>query len=284
METKQVQASGAIVYWTCGPTDASKLHARFTGLGLGNCSKKERPKPSALEQALKEYAEERMNSQMRRDGHDKILQRRKQPSKNGFELVDVERGDERNSYSTDFGCKVDNFGNLTFSDGFPDEDRVSQLFQYHQQYLTGAMVGSCLVKVMRTLLGVCMRQNGGLYWLPESSLGMWDLVANAVEECSDNSANKVTRIRTVFDSQAASAVKDAIVEEVVSESQRIADEVAKGEGGQKALERKIKLLTDLENKATHYERILGEALTNVKSVVQQVQHDATIALMQAAPA
>ena len=279
MIQSQVSAAGAVVYWSAGPTQRELIAERMRQLGLEGFIPPQRTSSAALKDALKAYAASRSE---KRKGRDKLVQAHKQQSKHGFELVDVERNEDRNYYTHDFSVRVDEFGSVNVLNGYADRSELQKLFDEHQSILTGSSVGQALVRLMAHLNGVSLRQSGGIYWLPEDSVDRWLAVARAVEEAGEGETNKVYLLRTAMDENTVRAVRDAVCGEVLGSAKPLAEEIASGTLGEGALETRKTAAMELHKRIGVYEEILGEALKSLHDAVSCVERSAVLAALQTA--
>src|SRR5262245_44233254 len=103
MNLNHITPNGATTFWRCSPTDRQKLQDLFQGLGLEGFVPPVRADADALRSAMKDYVDAQAQ---RRRGKDKLVQSLKRPKKNGFQVLDVERGEEDNDYGKRFSAKV----------------------------------------------------------------------------------------------------------------------------------------------------------------------------------
>jgi len=94
--TMSIGPEGVITFWNPEPTGVQALWDALNGCGFGDCTPNPRSDRSALESAVKDTY----------GSKNRIIQPRKKPTKHGIELVDVERNEDRNYYTTNFGAKV----------------------------------------------------------------------------------------------------------------------------------------------------------------------------------
>ncbi len=272
-------ASGAVVYWSIGDTDRQALFAELDRLGLSSFQPPARTDDSALFQALKTHCDV-SNGATKRNGRVKIVQRRKK-RKNGFEVVDVERGEDRNAYTTDFGALVNDSGQIQVDWGYADAAALQGQFEHFKNVLTGAAVGQALVKIVEHYRGVALRPTGGIYWIPEEAVAGWAQVGQAIERAGvGGERNKVYLLRTLMDDQAVRAVRDAITREVSEAAKEIAEDVAGGGLGEEALQTRKKKGAELHSRIKEYEGILDDTLSQLHETVSAVEQAVALAALQ----
>ena len=132
---------------------------------------------------------------------DKIVQRR-QKRADGFEVVDVERGQTKNHYTPDFGAKV-TAGAVVVDNGWADQDNLQERFAFHKNILSGAAVGKALIAFLVDNGAIALRDGGGVYWIPREAIDGWVALAEALEACplKDN-GNRVQMLHVVMDEHA----------------------------------------------------------------------------------
>ena len=270
MNEQSISAAGAVVYWSAGPTSRELLSRSLSLLGQDAHLPAERTDASALKNAMEAYSGK----------SDVLVESHKRQSRNGFEVVEVERSEDRNYYTHSFSAKVES-GRVVVWNGWADRSRLQELFDGFKGELTGAAVGKCLVDVLAGLGGTALRPSGGVYWIPETAVAMWQEVAGAVEAAAvKETGNSVYLLRTVMDEQAVRAVRDAIVHEVTTAAAGIAEEVASGDLGEQAIENRQARLKVLHRRVGQYEEFLGEALDTLHQIVEQVEQATVLTALQ----
>lgn len=264
-------AAGAVIFWSSGPSDREYMRARLDALGLGEYTPKQRTDNSALRAALKEHASERKNL---RKGRDKLVQPHKEQNKNGFDVVDVELGEDKNDYVVDFTAKVEN-GQVSVGRGYADTYSLQLAFNRLKNEISSQSVSETLVKIMAHLGGVRLREAGGVYWIPQHALELWDQVSAIVEEAGKN---RIERLRTIIDDKTVRAVQTAIVEEITAATAQINEDLASGIG-EDAIDRRKLAAERLYNRVEEYEAILGVAMDALKAAVKATQQALTLAAL-----
>jgi hypothetical protein len=127
----------------------------------------------------------------------KTIVSRKQPKRNGVELVNIERSTQRNGYITNFGARV--LGSRVKADyGFADEGALTEEFLKLKARLTTTAVGQALVVVLEKMDGMTGLKPG-VYYIPEHHLKRWKELAERVEGCREG--NKITTARVAMEFQ-----------------------------------------------------------------------------------
>lgn len=278
METKEVKIDGAVVYWTPAPCGYGDLSRRLQEAGYEDLVPRETTDASALRAAMSDYAE----GQAVTKGHDRMVKPLKKPKDNGFESVQVERGEASNDYCHDFSAKVVD-GKVQLTRGYCDTYQLQELYVKYKQVLSASAVGSVISNSMTYLGGVMLKESGGIYWLRRSKL--WDLqqIANAVEQsaCWDKKP-KVYVCSTPLDTHTIRSVKDSIVNEMVNESLRLGEELMEGLGDE-AKERRREHISRLIERTKEYEVLLGESLGEVSGALERLQERFVVDVMASMP-
>jgi len=265
METHEINIGGAVVYWTAGPTQRELLERRLELCGLSKFMPKERTVTAVLKSALLEYCDSHKTKQV-----DLGVQSHKQQSSNGFEVVEIERGERKNTYAQRFSVRATEGDCLNFDGEYWDHtQQVRELFDKHKGQLTGAAIGKMLVDILASMDGLPLRPSGGVYWIPESQVSQFETVATYVEETGQaESANRVYLLKTAMDAGTVRAVKDAITAEVMSVATQIVQDVQENLVTEDAINRRVMMAGELRQRVSRYESILGEGLTALQQVAQ----------------
>lgn len=145
----------------------------------------------------------------------------------------------------------------------------------------GDAVGELFCKYLNTLNATSLRPSGGVYWLAEEKLYLWEKLAHAVEPTAHKGECSCYLLRNVMDEDAIRCVCDAITAEVRAESQKRYDEVTSGELGARALENRKCEADILAAKVAEYEQILNLSLPALHEACQRLRSAAAAAEMLA---
>jgi hypothetical protein len=254
MNAIEVSAGGAVVFWSAGPTQRELLDSRLDQIGLAKFLPLPRTDAACLKDSLKDYCR---GPGLAYGASDKEVQAHVNPELNGFEVVNVQRGNDKNHYTTDFSAKLEQ-GEVTVTQGLADLAAIQQSFGIHSGLITGQSVGAAMVQILAHLKGVSLRPRGSVYWLPGSSLDVWRQVAVAVEECCMGGSTKAYVMTTVMDSGSMRAVKDAVCREVTDASEVLRKEIIAGDLGERALEKRVERAQCLHSRIEEYQELLGD--------------------------
>ena len=266
MIEREYDISGAIVFWSLQPTPYQAVREVFTEMGYADCVPNPRTDQSALENSIRAVYGTR----------NKTIISRKQPKRNGVELVNIERSTQRNGYITNFGARV--LGSRVKADyGFADEGALTEEFLKLKARLTTTAVGQALVVVLEKMDGMTGLKPG-VYYIPEHHLKRWKELAERVEGCQEG--NKITTARVAMDEGTARTIRDTLTQEVQEKAAKLLDDVSKGTLNDTQLQSRAKEAQALVDRVTLYSSILNEGLEGLKSVAQLASGAAAAAVMQ----
>jgi hypothetical protein len=265
-----VDVGGAVVFWSLSEwTSRERLQEGLAAAGLGAFMLVPRQPAAALRDALEEIL-----------GGPRVLVRPLR-SRDGFAVVEEDRGEHGNHYHQRLGARVGEDGALSFA---PEDERagaVRAAYERQRGLLRAARVSGALVAILEALGGTRLRPGGSVYWLPPHRLDEWQGVARAVEASGEGRANAVYVLRHRMDADAVRAVRDAVVAEVQAEATRIHDEVMTGELGGRALETRRARARELCDKISLYEDLLDVGLEGLRAAVDLADQAATAAVLLA---
>ena len=268
------EVGGAVVFWTaCAFTDRDKLIQGLAPLGLDEFVPEPRPAASILRDALEETL-----------GTPRTLVR-PLARRDGFTVIKEERGPNDNCYVTELIARVRDVDppSIDFTPWDERASRVNAAFERHKGRLPAVQLSACLVKLVECLGGTRLRPTGAVYWIPGPKLDEWASIANAVESASEGKPSAVYLLRHRLDADAVRAIRDAVVAEVQSATSRIAEDIAAGELGNRALETRKQQAHDLREKVLLYEDLLNVGLADLHQAIDSAdQSAATASLLLAA--
>ena len=280
MQNTTVSTGGAFCFWTCATwSDQKKLQTLFSSLGLGAYA----PKPMAVNVVLREALEKVLGRKTENAWTDKDVLIRPMANANSFCVMEEHKGKTENEYKQTLMCKIDtNTLKISFA---PLDDRAAAVvseFNEHRGYVSGSLVGSSLVALVKKMNGTTIRQTGGLYWLPSTHAAEWKSIGDAVEACSVYGTSRVYLASMEVNAESIRVVRDAIKAEILRESERLLDEIATGELGDKAIASRKEYLEQLEAKVKEYEGIVGESLVDLRDALSKCATAIGMAAFQAA--
>jgi hypothetical protein len=276
-EKNTLQISGGLIFWTVrGDTNVDKLAEGLKRIGMGHLA----PERTAYVSTLKDALEWELGTKATR-----LVRPLK--TKDGFVVVDEERGDSKNDYANILTARVNDAGVVTFSgskigphegDSGKGIKGVLETFEEFKDQLKTSQVTSMMVKVVNTMAGVSLRPNGALYFLPEQHMGDWRKLAEVVESAGSNDCYI---IRAPMDKDTLKAVRDGITTDTMAAAKSIEAEVESGELGAKALQTRVENAKALRERIGEYEGLLKLTLDDLRKAVDVAEDAAATAVLVA---
>src|SRR5262249_4002937 len=159
-----LRLGGAVVYWTLSEfTFRYRLADGLGDAGFGDLAPVARPATAALKAALEQTL-----------GSSRVLIRPLQ-SRDGFAVVEEQRGQTENVYRQTLSARVQGegaFARLAFSLTDERSLAVQQAFDLHQGLIAAHQVSECLVSVVERLGGTRLRPSGGFSRFPQHNLDL----------------------------------------------------------------------------------------------------------------
>jgi hypothetical protein len=265
-----VSISGATTFWSLSDwTHREMVQDGLEALGLAPFAPEPRTPAAALRDALGSLytaATQLVRPLKTRDG---------------FTVVEENRGTEENNYRHVVTAKIDKDMRITLLpyDAAPAAELVRR-FNEHLGLIRAAQVSASLVAILDALGGTRLRPGGSVYWLPGHRLDEWQAVARVYETAGRGRPNNLYVMRSLMDQEAVRAVRDAITEEVRSEAERLSREIQSGELGERALEHRRAEAEHLRRKIRLYEELLSVGLDQLHHAVGQAENAAAVAALQ----
>lgn len=280
MNTKLVSASGAVCSWSCGTDfDRPRLEGNLSAIGYRNKVPNVRTNESALQHAISDV--------LNKYGAEYLVEPLK-TRKLGFDVSEINRGEQSNSYRNILMASVSEHGTVllqetgqTVFDLWQLQSLIQHEYEVHKERCTGISVGQALVAILEELSGLRLREAGGVYWIPNEGIETWEKVEQAVRASAiDPSRVKFDLMRTVADERGLLTIKGSLEDEVVRESGRLLNEIVSGDLGERALDNRLSAAKALLGKVERYESILDETLSNLRAACKQCEEAAIMANMQ----
>ena len=251
---------GTITYWTASEyTKLDSLRSGLEDLGLGQFCPEPRTPQAALRDALqetfpgKDFSVEKLEDQ-------------------GFEVVRIERGELRNSYHHLLTAKLnEDHTTILFQPLTQQAQDVVASYNKHLGQVKVSAVTGCLTAILAHLGGTRLRPGGGIYWLADDRLPLWERVGQATEGAAVGGRTTVYRIRHDLDRDSVKAVHDAIAGEVRAEAEKLGADLQSGTLGERGLKNRQLQATALRDKIREYEQILGLSLESLHRAVDDAE-------------
>ena len=268
MIENSLEIGGAVTFWTLSEhTNRDCLEQEFLALQLESFL----PEPRPLSALLKDALEEVMSGSR--------LLIRPLADKEGFAVIREERGTHNNVYNTELLARVQQTQPPTLFIQ-PNDERATQLrlaFANQTNRLPATQMSNVLVRLVEHIGGVRLRPSGAVYWIPGPRLDEWQRIALATEVSAVHRPSAVYLLRHQLDASAIRAVREAVLNDVQAETQRICDEITSGQLGSRALETRQRQAGELRHKVLLYEDILNVTLDNLHAAVERTEQAAATA-------
>jgi hypothetical protein len=291
MVPKQMDAitSGVIVFFDTHPTAHRRLHNALDRIQLAELCPPPYSVGESLKRAMADYAAQHRKKLIEDlENKSKVslkVIRHESANDDGYEIVAVEHGKEKNHYHRLVSAKVEvsgSFENVVITDGWRYVESTSviqQCFETNRLTVSASAVGQMLVKAVKLLNGTCVREIGGTYYCPDGCQDDWKMLCEAVEE---ENGTQITWHEIVMNQSSSRAIQRAIHKEITGEVNSITEEIASGALGMKAIDNRILRLRELMGKAAQYEGILSTPLEDVRKALEDAETAAATASMLAA--
>ena len=268
-----IKALGLIVTWSAGHAEAQHQASEdsFAAVGLGDLAPKPRTLRDSLHCGLVETFS-RKNRPVR-------------PTPRGYEVVEesaingginltrehvVAAWIERDKSSGAETIRVD----------VPEQfDAVKAATDAAARRIDGTAIGKALTDVAsKVLKGVLIREAGGAFWLPPSSVATWNVLT---EKLAATGAVKFRKFTVTGDSDTVDSLVDSAKSKVEAMLNSLVGDLDKGTLGPRALSARAEEASRLAEEITAWESVLGRALDAFREKVEEVQVRAAQAALAA---
>jgi hypothetical protein len=164
-------------------------------------------------------------------------------------------------------------------------DKVAAEFARAQTVYATVDISQWLTKSMRRLQAVTLRDTGGVYFVPRSSLTEFKKIVATLRRCSRHT---LFEIPAMHSDETVKAVLDALLDEATTAVAKVEaelDEMADSAGskglGKRALNTRVASLDALKRKLASYEELLGVRLETIGAQLQDVRASVTLAILAA---
>ena len=162
-------------------------------------------------------------------------------------------------------------------------DAIRQEYWRQMDVVPRSKLASCLKKIaVDHLGGVTVRQKGGgVYWLSEDKLPIWEKVAIVLgaAELTEFHSNKIYGLSTCITDRTVEALCAALTAQVETEMNASDERIRSGKLGKKALTTVSREADDLRQKVRDYSYLLGTALDTLESRIETTDAAAAVAAM-----
>jgi hypothetical protein len=272
-----ITANGACVFWRCARwSHRQSLFEGLSLLGLERFCPGKRTNLACLNDALCAAF----------PGAGFVVQRLE--SKDSYEVVRIQRGEERNTYVQlgKFTISEDGGGRHITMTPYDQAtvQAVLQQFNKFLGYVRGEQVTDCLVQIIYQWKGTCLKPGGGMYWVADEYLAQWQGLSEVVSRASMSNTGRLYQMLVAKDEDTLRAVIDALTEEIDGEVAGIDRDIRSDELGSRALENRRAAASRLAHKVEQYERMFSTPLPKLRDNLSRVELAAARAAMMASVA
>ncbi len=257
--------AGHLVYWRLsGGLDLTRLREAWEAAALDTALLPEEPTPVvALRRAVSVL---------------KTADRRIEATKEG--LVVLDKTADVEVLRKRLVAHVDLVGRIkvSFAVSLTDEDAVRAAYGNALTTLAQADVSPWLSTLMGDLRAIALRDTGGFYFVPAFSTERFEAMQNAIHGAS---SHVVEAIPALDSAGASSAVFNALQAEAEKELATIQREMAEESLGERALNTRIGLTSQVEGKLSAYEALLGGNLDALRERITAMRAELTVAMTKA---
>lgn len=266
-----LRVDGVVTFWTAAMHVRRKelLH-NLEQIDLGGFA----PQPRTSMAALKDALEEMFPNNTHR------VERLR--DRNAYEIIEIERGEQKNDYRHHLWVGIKAVGDQRLVEVKPFDaataQRVADAFNKHLGLVRANDVSNAMLRILASLSGIAIKPGGHVYWIPAASLERWRQVAAAVEGATGlPKGSTVEMVQHRLDPDSVRTVRNGIVAEITSETNRINDEIMSGDLGKRALEARQVECATLRQKIRVYEGILDTGLESLRERLLQAEESAAAA-------
>ena len=271
-----LDVSGAILWSNISKrTSRTALSNNLDALGLGWAAPAPRTPYDALKTSLSHVFK----------GETTLI--RPLEDKDGFVVVDEDRGHRDNRYATRYTAKLPTENTTAPSIDPFNQHGINVLAEYDrslQECGPTAVTGS-LVKIINTCGGTRLRDHGGVYWIPGDEIDKWHDIKQAVlTSASIGFVHHLAIVSTGYDPESAEAIICGLTEEIESDIRELTSELDSEDGlGKRALDARLEGLTAKRMKVVRYEGIFNAGLNTLHDKLEVIkQSEAFATLLSAA--
>lgn len=272
----EIGFNGAIVWWSLNnETSREKLREGFEAIGRPDLLPTIENDGQALRRAIRNCFPSRGDNLIR-------------PLKGipGFAVIEESGGINSSGFSElshrqELSIAISGSAIISNPQDYPLVDRIKREYFAEKQKVPASKLGKILVDACARLSGIPMRPRGGMYWMPEESLGRWEEIVSVVKNAQHK--NRCWKTKTTTDQETVDAVCDSLIIEVEKQLDGVMEALTSEENvlGKRALKTKANTALELKNLVAQYEGILSRTLTDLSEKADKVQSATGLALLQA---
>jgi len=147
-------------------------------------------------------------------------------------------------------------------------EQIRAAYEVARHTLAPSDIGTWLCDKLTALKAVALRDRGGVYFLPQFSVDKWNKIVKALQACSKHRVHVIPAMRS---SDAAEAILASLTDATRQACNKIADDIADGDMGERALANREKETASLLERVAAYEGLLGGKLDELRAVIDETR-------------
>ncbi len=149
-------------------------------------------------------------------------------------------------------------------------DMLIEKMHEARRSISAGAVSKALTTLVGHVGGVCLRDNGGVYWVRDDRLQDWENVADAFQRSAEKGETKIYLLRVQADSEMIRAVGDSLRAEVEEALAAIEAEVQDVDSlSETKCENRVRKIAEIERKIRDYETAFQAPLNALHTMAQR---------------
>lgn len=291
MQESRLNVGGCVTLWrVANATNYEKVRAGLTDCGLADFIPEPRSPQSCLRAVIDEVytppdKEEKYSFETYKNGVTGYTVE----SRNRSEQL--RPGDSPTTVVAVVGLKED--GTLALNPyDYGKEQAILAGMARAKEWLPSASISKSLTEIVDYLKGVCLRENGGVYWLNDWALHAWAQAADVFESASAEKddqgkpakANRVYVLKVVADENMIRCVGEYLADEVEREVASIEAELNTPDIKPYVAIRRMDKANRILEKVERYGEAFGNPLKRLEKLCEKASTDAALASLGASAA
>lgn len=161
------------------------------------------------------------------------------------------------------------------------EDQIRAAYEVAKGVLAPSDIGTWLTDKAAKLGAIPLRDRGGVYFVPQPQVWKWERIVKAIKACSKHGVYALPAMKS---QDAVEAILSALTADTQAACDKIADDIADGTLGTKALANREKSTAELLDRVSQYETLLGSKLDALRTAIAETQAAVATAAFAAASA
>jgi hypothetical protein len=261
--------TGAIIWWhLTGAVNSERLRQEWQARGLDAKLFPDLPTPGyALHHTAKKLSEQRRLA-------------RPLEGKKGWALVHEHADGDGLDY--DMGCRMKLDANDDVVVDPPDHALAKEIKATFERLLREYdhhLIGRWLRDMSRAHRAVCLRETGGVFFVPRDQV---ESIKRYFAALHTASACRVYEVPAMRSEEAVEAVMDAVAREAEQEAAEMEKALSEMELGERALQGRAARCQQMIEHVESYEELLGRGLDKLKKRIEDLKANAVAAALSAA--